>query len=71
MDNGGSPDALITKSECQDMIDQAIRQHNRNAGIISLVVGWIVLGLFSDGLLRLVGVIPPLFDWLDLSLIKS
>lgn len=68
MDKQKNPEALVTKSECQDMIDMAIRRHNRNAGIISLVVGWIVLGLFSDGLLRLIGVIPPLFDWIDIKL---
>ena len=46
------------------MIDDAIRKHNRNAGIISMFVGFFVLGLFSEGLLRLVGAIPPLVPWL-------
>jgi hypothetical protein len=59
---------LISKQECQEMIDNAIRRHNRNASIISFFVGWTVLALFSEGLLRLVGVIPPLFPWIDISL---
>jgi len=58
----------ITKQEVQEMIDDAIRKHNRNAGIISMCVGWIVLALFAEGLLRLIGVIPPLFPWLDIHL---
>ena len=41
------------------MIDDAIRRHNRNAGIISMCVGWVVLALFAEGLLRLIGVIDP------------
>ena len=44
----------ITKSEVQEMIDAAIRQHNRNAGIISMVVGWAVLAFYADGLFRIV-----------------
>ena len=59
---------LITKAECQEMIDAAIRRHNRNASIISMCVGWVVLALFAEGLLRLIGVIPPIFPWLNITL---
>ena len=59
---------FITRSEVQDMIDAAIRRHNRNASIISMCVGWVVLALFAEGLLRLIGVIPPLFPWLKITL---
>ena len=59
---------LVTRSEVQEMIDAAIRRHNRNASIISMCVGWVVLALFAEGLLRLVGVIPPLFPWLNITL---
>ena len=61
-------DELITRSEVQEMIDAAIRRHNRNASIISMCVGWVVLALFAEGLLRLVGVIPPLMPWMDITL---
>jgi hypothetical protein len=57
-----------SKEEVQEMIDDAIRKHNRNASIISMCVGWVVLALFAEGLLRLIGVIPPLFPWLHLTL---
>ena len=58
----------VTKQECQEMIDGAIRKHNRNAGLISMCVGWVVLALFAEGLLRLIGIIPPLLPWLKISL---
>jgi len=59
---------LVTRSEVQEMIDAAIRRHNRNASIISMCVGWVVLALFAEGLLRLVGVIPPLLPFLKITL---
>ena len=59
---------FITRSEVQEMIDDAIRRHNRNASIISMCVGWVVLALFAEGLLRLIGVIPPLLPFLKITL---
>jgi len=63
-----SHDELITREECQELIDAAIRRHNRNASIISMCVGWVVLALFAEGLLRLVGAIPPVLPWLNITL---
>tara|TARA_Y100000361_G_scaffold20509_1_gene15958 strand:+ start:923 stop:1141 length:219 start_codon:yes stop_codon:yes gene_type:complete len=65
---GTEPPEWTTKVEVQEMIDDAIRKHNRNASIISFCVGWVVLALFSEGLLRLIGVIPPLLPWLQINL---
>ena len=62
------PPEFTTKQEVQEMIDDAIRKHNRNASIISMCVGWVVLALFAEGLLRLIGVIPPLLPWLKITL---
>ena len=61
-------DDYVTRTEVQEMIDAAIRRHNRNASIISMCVGWVVLALCAEGLLRLVGVIPPLLPWLKITL---
>ena len=62
----------MDKEEVQSMIDEsiaaAIRRHNRNASIISMCVGWVVLALFAEGLLRLIGVIPPLLPFLKITL---
>ena len=61
-------DDYVTRSEVKEMIDAAIRRHNRNASIISKCVGWVVLALFAEGLLRLVGAIPPVFPWFKITL---
>ena len=61
-------DDYVTRTEVQELIDAAIRRHNRNASIISMCVGWVVLALFAEGLLRLVGVIPPLLPFLKITL---
>jgi hypothetical protein len=61
-------DEYVSRAEVQEMIDAAIRRHNRNASIISMCVGWVVLALFAEGLLRLVGVIPPLLPFLKITL---
>ena len=58
----------LTEERVQEMIDAAIRRHNRNASIISMCVGWVVLALFAEGLLRLIGVIPPVLPWLTITL---
>lgn len=44
----------VNRDDVQEMIDAAIRRHNRNAGIISMVVGWAVLTFYADGLFRIV-----------------
>ncbi len=62
------PPERVTEERVQEMIDDAIRRHNRNAGIISMCVGWVVLALFAEGLLRLIGVIDPLLPWLKITL---
>ena len=61
-------DEFVSRSEVQEMIDDAIRKHNRNAAIMSMCVGWVVLALFAEGLLRLIGVIPPLLPWIQITL---
>lgn len=63
-------DEFVSRSEVQEMIDDAIRRHNRNASIISMCVGWVVLALFAEGLLRLIGIIPPLLPWMKITLIQ-
>ena len=66
--DGIDPPERLTEERVQEMIDAAIRRHNRNASIISMCVGWVVLALFAEGLLRLIGVIPPVMPWLNITL---
>ena len=61
-------DDFVSRDEVREMIDDAIRRHNRNASIISMCVGWVVLALFAEGLLRLIGAIPPVFPWLNITI---
>jgi hypothetical protein len=37
-------------------------KHNRDATIISAILGFICLALFLDGLLRILGIVPPFMD---------
>ena len=60
----------FTREECQAMIEFAINQHNRNAGQISMVLGFIFMALFADGLFRVLGLIPP-FMGLDVNIIQD
>ena len=52
-------------------IDEAsIAKHNREATMISMILGFTCLALFLDGLLRILGVIPP-FMHLDVNVIDQ
>ena len=42
----------VTKKEVQEMIDAAMRKHNRNATLISVALGSIALVGYADGMLR-------------------
>ena len=51
-------------------IDEAsMAKHNREATVISMILGFTCLALFVDGLLRILGVIPP-FMHLDVNIIE-
>ena len=52
-------------------IDEAsMAKHNREATIISMILGFTALALFLDGLLRILGIIPP-FAGLDVNVIDE
>ncbi len=56
--------------EAKEMDAELMRKHNRNATIISMILGMICLALFLDGLLRILGIIPPFMD-LDVNVIDD
>ena len=58
----------VTEAQVQEMIDDAIRQHNRNAGLISMVLGFVFLALFAEGFFRMIGFIPP-FMGIDINIV--
>ena len=45
---------LITKEECQQMIDKAIDQHNKTATVISACIGSVLLAFYAHGVMSLV-----------------
>ena len=55
MENNQDPKTdLITKEECQRMIDKAIDQHNKTATVISACIGTILLAFYAHGVISLV-----------------
>ena len=60
----------FTREECEAMIEFAINQKNRNEGQISMVLGFIFMALFADGLFRVLGLIPP-FMGLDVNIVQD
>ena len=57
-------------AEAKEMDRILMAKHNRNATIISMIVGLICLALFLDGLLRILGIIPPFMD-LDVNVLDD
>ena len=44
----------ISKAEVNEMIEDALRRHNRRSTIISSILGWILIGGYSFGLFQAV-----------------
>ena len=57
-------------AEAKEMDRALMARHNRNATIISMILGLICLALFLDGLLRILGIIPPFMD-LDVDIVDE
>ena len=45
---------FLNREEVNEMIESAIRRHNRRATIISSVLGWSLIGGYSFGLFQAV-----------------
>ena len=56
--------------EARKIDEASMRKHNWTATIISMILGLIALALFLDGLLRILGIIPPFMD-LDVGIIDE
>ena len=57
-------------AEAKEMDRILMAKHNRNATISSMILGLICLARFLDGLLRILGIIPPFMD-LDVSILDD
>ena len=65
-------DAMVAAAlaEAKAIDEASMRKHNRDATIISMILGFTCLALFVDGLLRILGIIPP-FAGLDVNVIDQ
>ena len=65
-------DALIKYAidEARKIDEASMAKHNRDASVISMILGFIALALFLDGTLRLLGIIPP-FMGIDIDILDK
>ena len=65
-------DAAVEKAvaEARRIDEESMAKHNRDATVISMILGFTTLALFVDGLLRMLGIIPPFMD-LDVDIIDQ
>ena len=54
--------------EARRIDEESMAKHNREATIISMILGFTALALFVDGLLRILGIIPP-FMHIDVNIL--
>ena len=68
-------DAMISNAvkeaidEARKIDEASMAKHNRDATVISMILGFTTLALFVDGLLRLLGIIPPFMD-VDINILE-
>jgi len=57
-------DILIAAAveEARRIDEESMAKHNREATVISMILGFTTLALFIDGLLRMLGIVPPFMD---------
>ena len=69
-------DALIAAAvkeavdEAKKIDEESMAKHNRDATVMSMILGFTTLALFVEGLLRMLGIIPPFMD-LDVNILDK
>ena len=65
-------DAAVDRAvaEARRIDEESMAKHNRDATVISMILGFTTLALFVDGLLRMLGIIPPFMD-LDVNILDK
>ena len=59
----------VAVAEAQRIDEESMKKHNRDATVISMILGFTALALFVDGLLRMLGIIPP-FMHIDINILE-
>ncbi len=49
-----SGSSLASKEDVEKMIEAAMARHNRNATLVSMAIGFVLLGFYADGVVRVV-----------------
>ena len=49
--------------EARKIDEESMAKHNRDATVLSMILGFTALALFVDGLLRVLGIVPPFMDF--------
>ena len=69
-------DVLISNA-VKEAVEEAVRideasmaKHNREATVISMILGFTTLALFVDGLLRMLGIVPPFME-IDINILDK
>ena len=65
-------DAAVERAvaEARKIDEESMAKHNRDATVISMILGFTTVALFVDGLLRMLGIIPP-FMHLDVNILDK
>ena len=61
---------IYAVNEAKRIDEESMRKHNREATMICMALGFTTLALFVDGLLRLLGIVPP-FMHINISIIDE
>ena len=56
--------------EAKKIDEESMAKHNRDATVISMILGFTTLALFVDGLLRMLGIIPPFME-IDINILDK
>jgi len=69
-------DVLISNA-VKEAVEEAVKideasmaKHNREATVISMILGFTTLALFVDGLLRMLGIVPPFME-IDINILDK
>ena len=69
-------DVLISNA-VKEAVEEAVRideasmaKHTREATVISMILGFTTLALFVDGLLRMLGIVPPFME-IDINILDK
>ena len=68
---------ILLEAAVKEAVEEAVRideasmtKHNREATVISMILGFTTLALFVDGLLRMLGIVPPFME-IDINILDK